>query len=80
MAGNQGSVDTDNVGVPITHGGLGGATGTDFVVPIPIERAQFAPPTTAVTRKVRLQVRRLPGCSANAVVGTFRLWVTRSSG
>ena len=80
VAGNGGSGDGDTIGVQLTHGGLGGATGTDFVVPIPIERAQFMPPTSPVTRKVRMQVRRLSGCTANVNVGTFRLWVTRFSG
>lgn len=68
-------------GITLTHGGLGGTPGTDFVVPFPIERAQLAPPaSTPVNRQVRVSVRRLAGCTANATLGTWRLWVTRFSG
>ena len=81
VAGNGGSGDPDASGITLTHGGLGGTPGTDFVVPFPIERAQFAPPaSTPANRQVRVSVRRLAGCTANATLGTWRLWVTRFSG
>jgi hypothetical protein len=77
VAGNGGTNDPDTTGAAITHGGLDGSLGIDFVVPLPVERAQFAPPAVATARQVRLQVRRISGCNANVVLSNWRLWVTR---
>jgi len=79
VAGNGGTNDPDNTGVQLTHGQLAGAAGTDFVVPMPIERAQFLPPATGeAQRSVRVRFKRLTGCTnTNMKLTGWRIWVIR---
>jgi hypothetical protein len=76
-AGNQGAIEPDTQGVPIGHGGPN-ETAVDFVVPFPVERAQFAPPASGtVTRQVRIRGKRIGGCTGTPSLSGWRLWVTR---
>ena len=79
IAGNGGSNDPDNVGVTFTHQNLAGASGADFVVPLPIEKAQFIAPTTGeAARSVKVRMRRLTGCTnADMKLTGWHVWVVR---
>jgi hypothetical protein len=79
IAGNGGSNDGDNVGVTLTHNQLAGASGTDFVVPMPIERPQFlAPVSGEAQRSLKVRFRRLTGCTnVNMKLTGWRIWVIR---
>ena len=79
IAGNGASNDPDTVGVTLTHGGLGGTGGADFVVPMPIERPQFIGPNSGeASRQVKVRMRRLTGCTnAGMTLHTWHIWVIR---
>jgi len=75
-AGNQGSVEPDTTGVVLSHGAPD-ETAVDFVVPLPIERAQFWSASTQETRRVDIRAKRFGGCTGTPTIGSWRLWVVR---
>ena len=77
----NGAVNDDSTGAAIGHN-LDGTAGLDNVVPLPIERAQFLPPTSGeAARSIRVRGRRLTGCEpsgSNEVrLSGWRIWVVR---
>ena len=76
ISGNNG-IDED--GVTLTHAGLGGTTGNDLVVPMPIERPQYLPPNTGeATRTLRVRFKRSTTCTnADMKLTGWRIWVVR---
>jgi hypothetical protein len=76
ISGNNG-IDED--GVVMTHAGLGGTTGNDLVVPMPIERPQYLPPNTGeAARTLRVRFKRSTSCTnADMKLSGWRIWVVR---